>query len=418
MQGFALNNISDCYIGSNQVSAIYLGNVKIWPTTPPQPHDYSRDYLTFEALEPTSFSFTQNDLQYSLDDGSTWTTLTAGNSTPQLSTGNKILWKQTGLTSSSSNPRGIGTFSATGNFNACGNIMSLYYGDNFIGQESTRLQTYAFYSLFENCNKILNTNNLILPTTYLNMSCYSRMFYNCTSLITSPTILPAITADDYCYSHMFYNCTSLTTAPTLPATSLDAYCYSHMFYNCTSLTTAPTLPATSTSSQCYNGMFQGCTSLTTAPSTLPATGIGYLSYAYMFYGCTSLTTAPEILATVMDDSSCYYMFYGCTSLTIAPSILRPTTITRECYYHMFQNCTSLTTAPELPASQLNVYCYEGMFSGCTSLNYIKCLATTGLNNTNLSGWVYNVSPTGTFVKDASVTWPTGGIPSGWTIINA
>ena len=72
MQGFDLSTISDCYIGNNQVSEIWLGQIKIWPTTSP----YEREYLTFEALEPTSFSFSHNDLQYSLDDGTTWVDVT------------------------------------------------------------------------------------------------------------------------------------------------------------------------------------------------------------------------------------------------------------------------------------------------------------------------------------------------------
>ena len=95
-------------------------------------HDYSKDYLTFTALENTTFGFTEHSLQYSLDDGTTWATLSAGSSTPTVTAGNKIMWKQTGLTPSQSS--GIGAFSATGNFEASGNIMSLYYGDNFIGQ--------------------------------------------------------------------------------------------------------------------------------------------------------------------------------------------------------------------------------------------------------------------------------------------
>ena len=49
MQGFDLSTISDCYIGNNQVSEIWLGQTKIWPTTPPT-HDYSLDYLTIKSL--------------------------------------------------------------------------------------------------------------------------------------------------------------------------------------------------------------------------------------------------------------------------------------------------------------------------------------------------------------------------------
>lgn len=95
--------------------------------------DYSKRYLTFEAIEDSKFFFSTNALQYSLNNGSTWTTLAANTYTPTVNAGSKILWKQTGLTPSSSS--GIGTFSATGNFNVSGNIMSLYYGDSFVGQK-------------------------------------------------------------------------------------------------------------------------------------------------------------------------------------------------------------------------------------------------------------------------------------------
>ena len=98
------------------------------------------------------------------------------------------------------------------------------------------------------------------------------------------------TLADSCYSYMFYGCTSLTTAPSLPATTLATRCYSYMFYNCTSLTTAPSLPATTLAYSCYSYMFNNCTSLTTAPS-LPATTLAYSCYSYMFNGCTSIKLA-------------------------------------------------------------------------------------------------------------------------------
>jgi hypothetical protein len=61
-----------------------------------------------------------------------------------------------------------------------------------------------------------------------------------------------------------------------------------------------------------------------------------------------------------------------------------------------------------------------MFTGCTLLNYVKCLATTNVVANNLTKWLNNVSVTGTFVKDANTTWPTGisGIPSGWAVEDA
>lgn len=209
---------------------------------------------------------------------------------------------------------------------------------------------------------------------------YEDDFQNKTTLQSSST-----------FRRLFANANKLVSAEhlVLPATTLDERCYGHMFLCCTSLTKAPKLPATNLSYTCYEHMFEGCTSLTTAPE-LPATTLDIFCYAYMFQDCTSLTTAPELPAT---------------------------TLVNYCYEHMFLGCTSLTTAPELPATTLVDYCYGWMFQGCTSLNYIKMLATDVSAYNCLAEWVDGVATSGTFVKDASATLPTGssGIPDGWTV---
>ena len=360
MEGFDISKVSEIYVGSSPVSSIYLGSNKLWPAA----HDYSKDYLTFEAIDDTTFTFSKNSLQYSLDDGSTWSTLAANTATPTVTAGNKILWKQTGLTATLSD--GIGTFSATGNFEASGNIMSLYYGDNFVGQTDLTGKDYAFKELFRNNTMLSNVKNLILPATTLTDDCYGSMFWRCTSLTTVPE-LPATTLAPHCYMTMFYYCTSLTVTPELPATTLADYCYHCMFQDCTSLTTAPELSATTLVHRCYDSMFYGCTSLTTAP-VLSATTLAYGCYELMFYGCTSLTTAPTLPAT---------------------------TLVGSCYWRMLKNCTNL--------------------------NYIKMLATDISATNCLTEWVEGVSSTGTFIKDATMTTlPAGvsGIPNGWTVQDA
>ena len=50
-----------------------------------------------------------------------------------------------------------------------------------------------------------------------------------------------LTIGDYCYDNMFYGCTSLVTAPALPATTLASFCYNSMFYGCTSLKLSETM---------------------------------------------------------------------------------------------------------------------------------------------------------------------------------
>ena len=291
--------------------------------------------------------------------------------------------------------------SGNGNYNKIngmsrvgGNIMSLIYGGNFTGQETSFPQNSErnLYYLFYGATDLQDTSKLLLPATTLAQSCYGSMFNGCTALTTTPE-LPATTLANYCYASMFRGCTSLTTAPALPASTLAEYCYSGMFSGCTSLTTAPELPATTLANYCYVSMFQRCTSLTTAPE-LPVTTLTSQCYGNMFKDCTSLTTAPELPAT---------------------------TLANYCYVGMFQGCTSLTTVPELPAHILTSQCYRDMFNECSNLTYIKCLATNIRASSCLSSWVTGVAASGTFVKDANMSsWTTGnnGIPSGWTVQDA
>ena len=356
MNGFNLSEAREIWFNGAAVHEIHFGTSKLWPVE-------SKPYLRFTAQQDGTFGFGTNPIDYSLDEGMTWTTLSVGSSTPTVSSGSTILWKGT-LTPTTSN--GIGTFYGTGYFKADGNVMSLLYGDNFVGQTSLSGKTYAFKNLFSNNAYLVNAQNLILPATTLAEHCYDYMFAFCTSLTTAPATLPATTLANNCYQAMFGGCTSLTTAPTLPATTLALWCYTNMFASCTSLTTAPTLPATTLAERCYSGMFQDCTGLTAAPA-LPAT-----------------------------------------------------TLATSCYYIMFYHCTSLTSAPVLPATTLVSNCYSAMFQDCTSLNYIKCLATDISAGSCTSNWVNGVASTGTFVKDANMAdWAVGadGIPSGWAVLD-
>ena len=143
---------------------------------------------------------------------------------------------------------------------------------------------------------------------------------------------------------------------------------------------------------------------------------------YAFYNlfsfCASLTTSPELPATTLGESCYNYIFYECTSLTQAPA-LPATTLAKSCYSGMFYLCASLTQAPELHVTTLAESCYTSMFAYCERLNYVKAMFTDIPEN-SLTGWLNNVSSTGTFVKNASATWTNeqAGIPTGWTVQTA
>ena len=356
------------------------------PDPKPEP---VKNYLCFTSTGDSTVGMTQYGtptdiskgkiLQYKLNNGQ-WQNWDMSNIT--LADGDKMYIKSDDTIPMSESQAICKVFTMTGSIAASGNVMSLL---NF----TETMSAYGFMFLFYNCTSLTAAPEL--PSTTLNEGCYKAMFSDCISLITAPA-LPATNLTGACYQQMFYKCTSLRNAPKLPATILATNCYNIMFYNCTSLTQAPALQATTLATGCYQQMFQSCTSLVNAPE-LPATTLEGSCYCGMFINCTSLTTAPALPATTLHMS---------------------------CYQQMFQGCTSLTQAPELPAITTTMYgnCYLQMFDGCTKLNYVKALFINNLNlNEYLSNWLRNVSPTGTFVKNAAATWTNeqAGIPSGWTV---
>ena len=190
----------------------------------PIPHDYSKDYFTMVVTVGGDVAWAgreNNALYYSKDNGKTWSEPSDG-ITLSVNKGDKVLWK--GETTPI-NGNGIGTFSGGTDvrYTVEGNVMSLLFGDDFKGQTSLEGKNYVFQSFFYNNKNITSAENLSLPATTLANSCYSHMFYGCTSLVTAPE-LPATTLADYCYSHMFYGCTKLNHIKCLATDISASYC--------------------------------------------------------------------------------------------------------------------------------------------------------------------------------------------------
>ena len=407
------------------------------------------DPLTFEALANGNITWKTNnanwvkDIQYSKDNGETWTTLTPNTSGANIAvaSGDKVLIRGNNDTYSNETRSYYCYFTGSINYYVYGNITDLL-GEGY----KDGIKPCCFFSLFASNTHLYShsTKDLVLPSKFMGVDCYRRMFYGCTKItraprieatvlnytcfyemfrgctaLTDPPTLSVSMVPSNGYGYMFYGCTSLVTPPSLPASRVDTYGYYYMFYGCTALTSAPALPATTVGSYCYSYMFSGCTSLVTAPATLPATTLNTYCYSYMFNGCTALATAPTLPATSL-QSYCYqYMFKGCTSLTTCPA-LPATTLQNYCYRQMFYGCTHITESPILRAATLASYCYNNMFNGCTRLATITCLATSITASNALTDWVKSVASSGTFYKDSSVsTWPSGtsGIPANWTTTN-
>lgn len=322
--------------------------------------DWSTKYLTIIPLSSSTFKNSINAMDYSTDNGATWTTLSGNTNSPTISAGTKVLLKAT-ITPTSNG--GVGIITMSNSFKACGNPLSLILGANFANVTALTGYDNAFRRLFYKA-KVTDAQDLALVATTLSASCYYEMFTQ----------------------------SSLTVAPQLPATTLASSCYWSMF-NSTGLTEMPELPALTLASDCYRSMFGNCSSLTTVHK-LNATTLSSNCYRQMFSGCTSLTVAPEILATTLAASCCYGMFSGCTNLTTSPTLL---------------------------ATTLSSNCYNAMFQNCSSLNYIKAMFTTKPSSSYTNGWVTSVASSGIFVKNSSATWDvTGvnGVPDGWTVQTA
>ena len=148
---YELFKLSEDYITPNVSWCENEYSTKYNPYIPP--HDYSNDYLTIISTSDNntigwkaSNSLLTKTISVSTDNGQTWTDVTSNTSgitIAILNTGDKLLIK------GSNNVYGANIdyynyFTSTGQFNVEGNIMSMIYGDNFIGQTtlSSSIQMY------------------------------------------------------------------------------------------------------------------------------------------------------------------------------------------------------------------------------------------------------------------------------------
>lgn len=176
-------------------------------------------------------------ISYSKDNGQTWfTTNNIDNKDEHLqiivdvNPKDEILWKgiaqQLGFYDQIEDNNVGSFFSSTAEFIVDGNIMSLLYGDNFLGEHTLNYE-YMFTRLFFNSDGedimsclLISAYNLRLPTSISYNNCYMDMFYNCTYLKSAPKILPYISTIESYNLYMFQNCTSLIKFPD-PILNLD-----------------------------------------------------------------------------------------------------------------------------------------------------------------------------------------------------
>lgn len=278
--------IADIKLGETQVDKLYLGDELVWGGSPAP---------TVRALKFTSdgaqtlglssdYYYGRNDWNYEYsNDGETWSKWNVRNT---LSFGNGVDLYIRGINESFEDLN-IGekvcfSFSTSAPVYCSGNLMHLLD----YTQDLTTFASGGASRMFANCTQLVTAPDL--PATEVPNGGYSSMFAGCTSLIASPAI-PVVNAGPSAFSNMFNSCSSLITASKIGAANAtfgNMCCY-YMFQGCTNLTTAPALPATTLGYSCYESMFSGCSSLNTIPA-LPATNLGSGCYAYMFVSCRQI----------------------------------------------------------------------------------------------------------------------------------
>ena len=226
-------NLSGIAIGETLISKVCLGEYEIWGGAS---RDYSLEYLTFKILTDGTLSWKtyqsySKTIYYSINNGEwiAWTS-SADGSTINVYAGDEVRLKGINQNYATSKQKYNCFEGGTATFNVYGNIMSLLYGDDFIGN-ITLPSTFEFCSLFKYTN-VISAEHLILPAKQLSNYCYRAMFSFAT-LQVAPA-LPATTLSQGCYWYMFEQC-PITTAPDLLAATVPAEAYGNMFNGCSSL---------------------------------------------------------------------------------------------------------------------------------------------------------------------------------------
>lgn len=277
-----IDNSKKIYRGSGELARVYRGQTIVWE--PYEETAYDREYLTLEVMDITSapdyngvttiakgtgeltFSYTGTvpylDIYFSKNNGE-WISYNAATSEQKTMTiGDVVRLK------GNNDAYYFKNGSVTGNytlsipstfFKISGNILSLKYGDNFVGKRG-KLSEYAFRGLFEYTKGyVRNAENLRIPST--GEHALESLFRYQQYLTVPPSILPSTTLSDSCYRGMFYNCYLMGTVPELPARNLSPYCYHSMFQQCYSITRSPDLNASTLPIGAYGSMFWGCKNL-------------------------------------------------------------------------------------------------------------------------------------------------------------
>ena len=240
----------------------YMGYVE-----PVNEEGYDGGYLTLTALEDTTFTLVMGwnmgtsdltGIYYSVDDGDSWVyTANVNNqdvsaTTPLVHKGEHVLWK--GVNKRPSRARssgGYSYFTSDGKFAVGGTLASLIWGDDYDTKFNTKDWNSFVWMFYQ--SKLVNAKNLRFTLTTLSPGTYQALFQNCAMLKVPPK---EITIGVDVYQQMFFDCTSLVSSPDILIPTLVSNNLKEMFKNCTSLKYIKILSTDISASNCLQNWVQ------------------------------------------------------------------------------------------------------------------------------------------------------------------
>ena len=165
-------------------------------------------------------------------------------------------------------------------------------------------------------------------------------------------------------SRMFYQCSNLVTIPQLDTSNVTDMTY--MFRECSNLTTIPQLDTSNVTDMTY--MFRQCSNLTSIPQ-LDTSKVR--SMAFMFYDCSNLTTIPQLdTSSVTNMEKMFSFCYKLTTIDIShmniTSSYNSNGFAIDCYSLTKLIIRNMTTIPILALGAFDS-CYH--FTGTTDATY-------------------------------------------------
>lgn len=223
-------DISKIMVGSTEVTSGYLGTVSIF-SSGPQPLDPTEPFYFYNnsntngniGFNSSTTAPSAKTVYYSTDKTNWSTATTAKTVLIPIAAKTKVYFKISGGLAQNTNVYWQFRTTVLTDCSVGGNIMSLFYGTNFTGSETTipnNSNGGYLQHLFNGVSTITDASKLLLPATTLRNNCYNSLFRGCTSLATAPE-LPATTLTQGCYSMMFYGCSNLNYVKCL-ATDISA----------------------------------------------------------------------------------------------------------------------------------------------------------------------------------------------------